>query len=253
MPVVAWSRRFDGEDRELAPAEAEALGLADPARAVSFRLAPSPAEVAGRCDVLSVHLALSDDTRGLVGADVLARLRPGAALVNTARAEVVDAAALAAAVRERGLRVGADVFAGEPAGGSGAFADPLVALPGVYGTHHVGASTDQAQEAIAAETVRLIRLFAETGRSPAAVNLARRSPATHRLVVRHENRPGVLAEVFERLRADGLNVLETENVVFAGAHAAIASIHLDRAASAGALAAIERCHEAILSARQIVL
>ena len=71
---------------------------------------------------------------------------------------------------------------------------------GVYGTHHIGASTDQAQEAIAAETVRIIRCYADTGKVPNVVNLARRTPATHMLVVRHRDRPGVLAHVFDHLR-----------------------------------------------------
>ena len=101
------------------------------------------------------------------------------------------------------------------------------ALPGVYGTHHIGASTDQAQEAIAAETVRIVRSYKETGRVPNVVNLARRTPATHMLVVRHRDRPGVLAHVFDHLRQANLNVQETENIVFEGAEAAVARINLD--------------------------
>jgi D-3-phosphoglycerate dehydrogenase len=148
--------------------------------------------------------------------------------INTARGEVVDYAALASAVKERGLRVGLDVYANEPASTAHTpFTDPLVALPGVYGTHHIGASTDQAQEAIAAETVRIIRSYKETGRVPNVVNLARRTPATHMLVVRHKNRPGVLAHVFEHLRQGRLNVQETENIVFEGAEASVARINLD--------------------------
>jgi D-3-phosphoglycerate dehydrogenase / 2-oxoglutarate reductase len=100
-------------------------------------------------------------------------------------------------------------------------------LPGVYGTHHIGASTEQAQEAIAAETVRIIRTFKETGRVPNVVNLAKRTPATHMLVVRHRDRPGVLAHVFDHLRNANLNVQETENIVFEGAEAAVARINLD--------------------------
>ena len=142
---------------------------------------------------------------------------------------MVDYAALAAAVKERGLRVGLDVFANEPAGADGEFTDDLVALPGVYGTHHIGASTEQAQEAIAAETVRIVRSYKETGRVPNVVNLARRTPATHMLVVRHRDRPGVLAHVFDRLREANINVQETENMVFEGAEAAVASINLDGA------------------------
>ena len=115
--------------------------------------APTPGDVAARADILSVHLALGPDTKGLVNAGVLDRLKPGAMFINTARGEVVDHAALAAAVREKALRVGLDVFANEPARPTGDFSDELVSLPDVYGTHHIGASTDQAQEAIAAETV----------------------------------------------------------------------------------------------------
>ncbi len=104
-----------------------------------------------------------------------------------------------------------------------------MALPNVYGTHHIGASTDQAQEAIAAETVRIIRTYQETGRVPNVVNLARRTPATHMLVVRHRDRPGVLAHVFDQLRRADLNVQETENIVFEGAEAAVARVNLDGA------------------------
>jgi D-3-phosphoglycerate dehydrogenase len=154
-------------------------------------------------------------------------MKPGAMLINTARGEVVDHAALAEAVREKTLRVGLDVFANEPASATGAFSDPLIGMPNVYGTHHIGASTDQAQEAIAAETVRIVRSYKETGRVPNVVNLARRTPATHMLVVRHRDRPGVLAHVFDQLREANLNVQETENIVFEGAEAAVARINLD--------------------------
>jgi D-3-phosphoglycerate dehydrogenase len=169
---------------------------------------------------------------------VLARLKPGAILINTARGELIDHAALAEAVRSRGVRVGLDVFEHEPEGGTGDFRDPLPQLPGVYGTHHIGASTTQAQEAIAAETVRIVRAFAETGRVPNVVNLARRTPATHTLVVRHRDRPGVLAHVFDHLRSRAINVQETENIVFEGALAAVARINLDKAPDAALLDAL---------------
>jgi D-3-phosphoglycerate dehydrogenase len=227
LDVVLWSRRFDGERRAMTDQEARDLGVEPSLRQLKIELAPSPEEVAARADILSVHLALGSQTRGLVNAQLLARLRPGAMLVNTARGEVVDAAAIASAVRDRGLRVGLDVFANEPSAATGAFADPLVAQPGVYGTHHIGASTEQAQEAIAAETVRIVKTYKETGRVPNVVNLARRTPATHMLVVRHRDRPGVLAHVFDHLRRADLNVQETENIVFEGAEAAVARINLD--------------------------
>ena len=105
------------------------------------------------------------------------------------------------------------------------------ALPGVYGTHHIGASTDQAQEAIAAETVRIVAAYKDTGKVPNVVNLAKKTPATQMLVVRHRDRPGVLAHVFEHLRAGEINVQETENIIFEGAQAAVARINLDGAPS----------------------
>ena len=142
-----------------------------------------------------------------------------------------DRPELAAVIKDKGVRAGLDVFAHEPTTSTGEFQDDIVRLPNVYGTHHIGASTDQAQEAIAAETVRIIRHYKDTGRVPNVVNLAVRTPATHMLVVRHRDRPGVLAHVFDHLRRDNLNVQETENIVFEGAEAAVARINLDGAPS----------------------
>jgi D-3-phosphoglycerate dehydrogenase len=209
--------------------------------------------VAARADILSLHLALGPETKGLVNAEVLAKLKPGAILINTARGEVVDEAAIAAAVRSRGLRVGLDVFAQEPAAATGVFASELASLPGVYGTHHIGASTEQAQEAIAAETVRIIRTFKETGRVPNVVNLAKRTPATHMLVVRHRDRPGVLAHVFDHLRNANLNVQESENIVFEGAEAAVARINLDGEPSSALCAQIKSGNENVLDLQVVSL
>jgi D-3-phosphoglycerate dehydrogenase len=227
MPVVIWSRRFDGRSGPISEADARAAGLEQAMRATTITLAPTAEAVAAQCDVLSIHLALSKDTRGMVGESVLGKLKPGAIVINTARGEVMDHDALARAIAERGVRAGLDVFANEPASATGDFSDAIVASPGVYGTHHIGASTDQAQEAIAAETVRIVRTYLETGRVPNVVNLARQSPARFRLIVRHRDRPGVLAHVFDHLREGNINVQETENIVFEGAEAAVASINLD--------------------------
>jgi D-3-phosphoglycerate dehydrogenase / 2-oxoglutarate reductase len=227
MPIVVWSRRFaTGTDR-----------IAD--EPIPMQLAHSPTEVAERCDVLSVHLALNGDTKGLVNATVIDALKPGSYFVNTARAEVVDQAALEAAVRARGIRVALDVFANEPSAATGAFSDPIALLPAVYGTHHIGASTDQAQDAIAGETVRIIASYKDTGKVPNVVNLAKKTPATHMLVVRHHDRPGVLAHVFEHLRSGNINVQEKENVIFEGAQAAVARINLDGAPSDALLEAMQ--------------
>jgi D-3-phosphoglycerate dehydrogenase len=142
---------------------------------------------------------------------------------------VVDHAALVEAMHSRGIRAGLDVYAGEPTSATAEFGDPIAQELNLYGTHHIGASTDQAQEAIAAETVRIVREFKETGRVPNVVNLARQTPATHRLVVRHLDRPGVLAVVLDAIKGEHINVQEMENIVFDGAEAAVARINLDNA------------------------
>lgn len=213
MPVVAWSRSLTAE------------------RAADLKIERknSPIEVASSSDVVSLHLALTGETRNLVDDSFFEAMRAGSFFINTARAEIVDQAALARAVQSKGIRAGIDVFAGEPSSGTGSVEDDIFKIEGVVGTHHIGASTDQAQQAISDETVRVILEYKNTGHVPNVVNIARKSPATHMLVVRHFDRVGVLAEVFNQLKNAGINVQETENIVFEGAIAAVARIHLDQA------------------------
>lgn len=241
MPLVVWSRRFvtGQEDSTNVP--------------FPMRIAASPAEVAAACDVLSIHLALTPETRGVVNGSILSRLKPGCYIVNTARAGIVDDQALEEAIKARGLRAGLDVFASEPASATGEFRDAIVSLPNVYGTHHIGASTEQAQEAIAAETVRIVSTYKNTGKVPNVVNLATKTPATHTLVVRHRDRPGVLAHVFEQLRVASINVQETDNVIFEGAQAAVAHINLDGAPSTVLLDAIQRGNRDILDLQLVTI
>jgi D-3-phosphoglycerate dehydrogenase len=242
MDVVVWSPRFQREG---------ANALTALPRDLDVIVLQSPEEVAERSDALSLHLALTDETRNFVGSGILARLKPGAFFVNTARAELVDDAALAEAVRTQGLHVATDVFRDEPTSGSAEFSPAIASVPDLYGTHHIGASTEQAQEAIAAETVRIIRSYKEMGTVPNAVNLAARTPATHRLVVRHRDRPGVLAHIFDQLRRRNLNVQETENVVFAGAESAVARINVDGQPDAELLHAIESGSRDILGVQVV--
>ncbi len=219
MPVIAWSRSLTAE-------KAEALGV---------ERMDTPLEVARAADVVSVHVALKPDTKGMIGAEFFSAMRDGAYFINTSRGETVDQQALIDALHARGIRAGLDVFAIEPTSAVADFEDPIGNETHVYGTHHIGASTDQAQEAIAAETVRIIKSFKETGQVPNVVNLAQRTPATHRLVVRHRDRPGVLAQVLEAIKAEHINVQEMENIVFEGAEAAVARINLDKAPAGATL------------------
>ncbi len=215
MPVIAWSRSLTVE-------HASALGIEYKA---------TPVDVARGADIVSVHVALNPDTKGFLGSEFFAAMGEGAYFINTARGEVVDQSALIQAMKSRAIRAGLDVYAGEPTSATGEFTDEIAKEETLYGTHHIGASTDQAQEAIAAETVRIVREFKETGKVANVVNLARQTPATYRLVVRHLDRPGVLASVLEAIRTEQINVQEMENIVFEGAAAAVARINLDNAPS----------------------
>ncbi len=231
MEVFAWSRSLDTY-------AAARLGVT---RAASLE------ELARASDAVTVHLALTKETRGLLDASFFSALKPGAFFVNTSRGEIVDPAALSRAITEKGIRAGLDVFEKEPAGGTGAFEDPIVKSPAVIGTHHIGASTEQAQNAIAAETVRIVEAFLTTGEVPNAVNLSDRTPATHLLSIRHRDRVGVLAHIFAELKEAGLNVEQTENVVFAGAEAACARIQVNRAPDEELLRRIEAGNADIFS------
>ncbi len=132
-----------------------------------------------------------------------------------------------AAIAAKKIRVGMDVFENEPTGGEAEFADKELAAM-VTCTPHIGASTDQAADAIAAETVRIVKVFLETGRPAGTVNLATDSKATHRLVVKCNNHVGVLAGILDGLRGGGVNVENIESTVFAGGKVATFSLLLDK-------------------------
>ncbi|HEX2572353.1 MAG TPA: NAD(P)-dependent oxidoreductase [Polyangia bacterium] len=210
LQVLAWSRSLDDEG-------ARQLGVE--------RTATVP-ELCGRSDAVTLHVALTQETRGFIGEAALGRMRPRTLLINTSRAELVDGRALRKAIAERNLRVALDVFEHEPGGATGSFGDEIVQLPGVYGTHHIGASTEQAQAAIAEETVRIVRAFVERGEVPNCVNLRAKSPAKFQLNVRHLDQVGVLAEVLGAIRRHNINVEEMVNTIFDGGVAACASIRL---------------------------
>ncbi|OHE82487.1 MAG: hypothetical protein A3G75_07160 [Verrucomicrobia bacterium RIFCSPLOWO2_12_FULL_64_8] len=230
MKITAWSRR-------LTPAKAGELG---------FGYCATPLEVAAQADAVTVHLAAKPETNRLIGTEFFNQMKPGAIFLNTARGEIVDTGALQAAIRDKKLRVGLDVFAGEPAGGEAEFADRELAAM-VTGTPHIGASTEQAEEAIAEEVVRIVKAYRETGKPDNAVNLRQKSTAVTSLVVRHHNRVGVLAGILDELRNEGVNIEEMENMVFEGGLTASCTLRLDQRPS-DALIAKARANPNVLQA-----
>lgn len=206
------------------------------ARAAELRVghATSLEELASRSDILSLHLSMTDRTRGVVGKRVFDALPRHAMFINTARAALVDHAALVDAIRTRHLRVALDVYPDEPKTTPGMGADypselfaPATAGGGfVYGTPHIAASTDQAQLAIATETVRVVRSFLLEGTVPNVVNLSHATLARFQLVIRMQDKVGTFANVLAVLKRHGINIEEVTNHVFEGSTAACAKLRL---------------------------
>ena len=238
MNVAVWSRSFT-------PQRAKELDVI---------FCDSPADVASRSDIFSIHLAAAAETKNIINADVLNRLAPGSYVINTARADVVDYKALEMIMKEKGLRVGLDVYPDEPKAGDKDFKNKaLIAGGGVYGTHHIGASTDQAQDAIAQETVRIVNHYMKTGQVENCVNLCAKSPARYVVVVRHRNQPGVLAHALGAIRHAGINVEEMENVICDGAESACAQIKVDSPLPDEVLKLIETGHEHVIGVSEFAV
>jgi D-3-phosphoglycerate dehydrogenase / 2-oxoglutarate reductase len=189
------------------------------------KLYPDLEAMLPECDVVSIHVPSTDDTRGMVDREFLALMKDGACLVNTSRGDVVVPEDLLQALDEKALWAALDVFPDEPDSGEAAFDSKLAKHPRVYGTHHIGASTEQAQEAIARQVIKVIDEYCE-GSIKNAVNLA--EPMAHTTVVgiRHVDQVGVLSQVFSVLRGASINVEHMENHIFKGARAAKAVMHV---------------------------
>jgi len=231
MRVVAWSVPFH-------PARVDSLGIG---------FCGSLEDLVEESDVVSVHLPQSPSTRRLFDAAVFARMKPHAIFVNTSRGGIVDETALAAAMQEKHIRVGLDVFDPEPAEGVAAFRPALADAGSFVGTPHIGASTAQSQNAIAAEAVRICSEFFKTGGAPNTVNIEENAPAECQLVVRHYDRVGVLASVLAVLRTHRVNVEEMSNAIFRGAKTAVATIRLSKMPAPEVVAEITALEDAVIS------
>lgn len=232
LHVVAWSR-------SLSTSRAAELGIGH---------ASSIQELASRSDILSVHLPLTERTRRIVDARVLGVLPKRAMLLNVARADLVDYAALREAVKTRGLRAAVDVYPDEPKGKKEYVTDLFEVQPGggfVYGTPHIASSTDQAQLAIATETVRVIRSFLLEGNVPNVVNVSQSSNARFQIVVRMVDKVGTFANVLNVIKRHGINVEEVTNTVFEGGVASCAKLRVVSRPSESCLSEIRAFDEVL--------
>lgn len=212
---IAWSRG-------LSPQRAAELGVGH---------VKTIEELASKSQILTLHLPVNDRTRQIVDKRVLDLLPKRAMLVNVARADLVDYAALREAVKTRGLRAAVDVYPDEPKGQKEFPTDLFETVPSatggfVYGTPHIAASTDQAQLAIATETVRVIRSFLVDGTVPNCLNVSNVRAARFQLVIRMLDRVGTLANVLSVIKRHGINIEEVTNTVFDGGDASSTKLRL---------------------------
>ena len=213
-------------------------------RTIGIRMVDSLLELAARCDVVSVHVPKAADTVGLLDREFLQAMPPGAVLLNTARGDVVDGEALLEALDAGRLRAGLDVWPGEPSGGTGTFDSKLAAHPAVVGTHHIGASTLQAQRSVSDGTVDVIEAYV-SGQPVNCVNMRMEPSGSCMLSIRHRDEVGVLAQIFAVLRTGGLNVQQMQNRVFDGGEAAVADINVDQTPTVETLDELDRIQPVI--------
>ncbi len=232
MKVVAWSRSLNEE-------------MADELEIIR---AKNIEEVASKSDILSIHLALNSDTRGIISKTVLSKLKDGSLVVNTSRAEVLDEDALFEELKSGRLKAGLDVFSNEPEFKKGEFSHRFQSLDNVYVTHHTGASTMQAQLAVAADAVDIIRGYVREGKVRNWLNRCEHTEAPWQLVVRHFDKPGVIANVMTELKDAQINAQELENVIFEGKKTACCTIQLDAEPSKETLQNIRTRQDEVISA-----
>lgn len=184
------------------------------------------------CDIVSIHLPATPLTKGLFNKQMFSCMKNGAYLINTARHDIVIEEDLLDAIKEKNIRYACDVFKDEPEGKTGHVKSILQNNPNIYVTHHIGASTEQAQDAVAQETVNIIKHFVNSGVIHHWVNRAKQIDAKYQLVVKHFDKPGVLASVLDIIKVANINIEEIENIIFEGGIAACCTMRLRSAATA---------------------
>ncbi|MBZ0199585.1 MAG: phosphoglycerate dehydrogenase [Ignavibacteriaceae bacterium] len=204
------------------------------------------------CDIISIHLPATSETKGLFNKEMFSYMKKGALLINTSRADIIDEDALLEAIKEKNIRCALDVFKGEPEGKTGEVKSKLQDNPNVYITHHIGASTNQAQNAVAAETIRIIKDYVSSGIIAHWVNRAKTTDVHYQLVIKHFDKPGVLATVLEVIKEGNINIEEIENTIFEGGAAACCTMKLKSEVSTEMLKKIKSNPE-ILSVSHVAL
>jgi D-3-phosphoglycerate dehydrogenase len=232
LNVVAWSRSLTPE-------------VADD---MEIEYADSILKAAEMSDILSVHLAMNAETKGIISKGVLSALKDGAMFINTSRDGVVDEDALFDEVKSGRIKAGLDVFSDEPEFKEGEFESRFQGLDNVCITHHIGASTYQAQMAVADDAVDIVRGYLQEGKVRNWLNRCEHTESPWQLVVRHYDKPGVIANVMNELKEAKINAQELENVIFDRKLAACCTIQLDAEPTEKVLQNIRTRQDEVISA-----
>ena len=142
-----------------------------PIEGVQIKLINEMDKLLPLCDVISIHLPATPQTKGLMNKQMFSYMKNGAYLINTSRQDVLVEDDLLEAIKEKNLRAAVDVFKGEPEAKSGEVSSKLQNNPNIYVTHHIGASTEQAQDAVAEETINIIKHYVQSGVVDNKVNI----------------------------------------------------------------------------------
>lgn len=233
--ALAFGMTVNAYSRSLTKADAAKLGVT---------YCSSIAEACTDADALSIHLPCTAQTKHIINKDILSKLKDGALVVNTARDGVLNEQDMLLMIKQKNLRYAPDVYDNEPAATDKEFTNKEFSTnPNVYGSHHIGASTDQAEESVAEEVVRIVTTFKGSGMVRNCVNLERESHAKYAMSVRHKDVVGVLAGVLRSLKEDNVNIQEMSNIVFSGSAAACCTLQIDSAPSSGAIEKIKAMPE----------
>ena len=214
MNIVAWSR-------SLTEPTAKALGV---------ERMKSILDVASAADIISLHVAATADTKCLADRTFFEAMKDNAIFINTTRGSVVDEVALRWALDNKGIRAGLDVFNGEPTQKEGPCKVDLAGHPNVYITHHIGASTNHAQDLTAMEAARIVVKYANESVPDNCVNMCITPMYENKavLTVRHVDAVGVIAEVLGVIRSAGWSVKSIQNDTFQGGRVASVRLVVDR-------------------------
>ncbi|CAG9324818.1 unnamed protein product [Blepharisma stoltei] len=210
-----------GTDPSVTPSQAQSLGI---------EYCPSALDLARISDIITFHVPATPETRGLINSAFISNCKENVTLINTSRGDIANEQELLYELNQRpGLWYACDVYQGEPAAKEGDFMHALAQHPRVYGTHHIGASTKQAENAIGQEALRMILMYYRTRKVDPSnlVNMQVRPLANYSVIVRHYGQHGALTTLMELLKEAEFRILDFENKAFKDGASFKAIINID--------------------------